>query len=270
MAGIALSSSVLSSLLSLQKSSTLLEVTQGRLATGRKVDSALDDASAFFTAKGLEDRASDFSAIKDSIQQGVSTLKTASDGIAGIEKLVQQLKGIINSAQQTSDATERTRLTTQYNGLLSQIDQLANDATYNGTNMIKGTPNDLTVNFNENNSSNVTISGIASNSTGLGLSTATLTTDNGIAAASSQVESALGTLRTTAATLGSNIALLTTRLDFTRNHISTLQKGAGDLTLADKNEEIANLLALQTQQQLATNALGLTTRTEQAVLSLLG
>lgn len=270
MANIILTNSIRSSLLSLQNTSDLLETTQNRLSTGLKVSSALDDAAAFFTAKGLSDRATDFLSIKSSIEQGISSLKNASSGIEGITKLVDQLKGIVNSARQTADTSELNRLVTQYNSLLTQVDQLASDSTYNGTNLIQGTPDDLTVVFNENNSSNITISGIGSDSSGLSLSTITITdlTTN-IDALSTTVDNAKRTLRTTASTIGSNSALLTTRLEFTREHVSALKEGAGNLTIADKNEEAANLLTLQTQQQLSTNALSLASQSEQSILRLL-
>ncbi|MCH7778544.1 MAG: flagellin [Gemmatimonadetes bacterium] len=82
------------------------------------------------------------------------------------------------------------------------------------------------------------------------------------------LQSALDTLRTKTKTLGSNVALLQTRLDFTDNYVNTLQTGADKLTLADLNEEGANLLALQTRQQLGIQALSFAGQYEQGILSL--
>ena len=82
------------------------------------------------------------------------------------------------------------------------------------------------------------------------------------------LDSAITTIRTNAATLGSNVSLLQTRLDFTTNYVNTLTSGSGKLTLADLNEEGANLVALQTRQQLATQALAFAGQSEQAVLQL--
>ena len=82
------------------------------------------------------------------------------------------------------------------------------------------------------------------------------------------LESALTTLRTKAQTLGSNVALLQTRLEFTANYVNTLQTGADKLTLADLNEEGANLLALQTRQQLGIQALAFAGQAEQSILLL--
>jgi len=82
------------------------------------------------------------------------------------------------------------------------------------------------------------------------------------------LDSALTTLRSRAQTLGSNVALLQTRLDFTQNYVNTLTSGAGKLTLSDLNEEGANLLALQTRQQLGIQALSFAGQSEQAILGL--
>ena len=82
------------------------------------------------------------------------------------------------------------------------------------------------------------------------------------------LDSALTTLRANASTLGGNVALLQTRLDFTEEYVNTLEIGAGKLTLADINEEGANLLALQTRQQLGISALAFAGQAEQGILSL--
>ena len=79
------------------------------------------------------------------------------------------------------------------------------------------------------------------------------------------LDSALTTLRTKSQTLGSNVALLQTRLDFTESYVNTLQGGADKLTLADLNEEGANLLALQTRQQLGISALSFAGQAEQEI-----
>ncbi|MCC7015708.1 MAG: flagellin-like protein [Rhodospirillales bacterium] len=82
------------------------------------------------------------------------------------------------------------------------------------------------------------------------------------------LDAGLTTLRSRAQTLGSNIALLQTRLDFTKAYVSTLTTGAGKLTLADLNEEGANLLALQTRQQLGIQSLAFAGQAEQTILTL--
>ena len=82
------------------------------------------------------------------------------------------------------------------------------------------------------------------------------------------LDSALTTLRSQSQKLGSNVALLQTRLDFTEQYTNTLDEGAGKLTLADLNQEGANLLALQTRQQLGISALAFAGQSEQGILAL--
>ena len=82
------------------------------------------------------------------------------------------------------------------------------------------------------------------------------------------LDSALTTLRTQAQNLGTNVAVLQTRLDFTESYVNTLEIGAAKLTLADLNEEGANLLALQTRQQLGIQALAFAGQAEQSILAL--
>ena len=159
-----------------------------------------------------------------------------------------------------------------FNNILTQIDALAADASYNGINLLDG--DDLKVVFNETGSSFLTITGVTFNAAGLGL-------DDGRRRglpvrrryrrhASPQVDAALKTLRTQASAFGSNLTTVQTRQDFTKNLINTLQTGADNLVLADTNEEGANMLALQTRQQLSTTALSLSAQADQAVLRLFG
>ncbi len=93
-------------------------------------------------------------------------------------------------------------------------------------------------------------------------------TDANINAAVNDLDSALNTLRSTATTIGTSASFLTTRLDFTTNLINTLEEGAGKLVNADLNEESANLLILQTRQQLGTIGLSIAASSEQAVFTL--
>lgn len=274
MADISLSAPVRSNLLTLSGTSSLINKTQNRLATGLKVSSALDDASAFFQAKSLTDRSSDLGTLKSNIDQAVSTIQAAIDGIEGITDLVEQAKGLATKAKSSGDTTERSSLAAQFDDILTQINDLARDSSYNGVNLIDGGTDTLTVDFNEDSTSRLTISHLKSTASSGGISIAGATgnfaSDGNVDAALTQVNAALTELRTNASTLGSNNAVLTTRLEFTSKQINTLESGAGKLTLADLNEESANLLALQTRQQLSTNALALSAQSERSVLGLLG
>ncbi len=166
-------------------------------------------------------------------------------------------------------STTRANLQTQYNDLLTQIDSLAGDASYNGINLLNG--DDLKVVFNEDSTSSLTISGVTFDSAGLGLdalSASEFQSNSGIDAVITGLDAALTSLRSQASKFGSNLSTVQTRQDFTKNMINTLQTGADSLVLADTNEEGANLLALQTRQQLSTTALSLSAQADQAVLRL--
>ena len=102
MSGIVLSASVRQNLLSLQSTADLLATTQNRLSTGKKVNSALDNPTNFFTAQGLDNRASDINNLLDSIGNGVQVLQAANTGITSLQKLVDTAKSIANQALQTT------------------------------------------------------------------------------------------------------------------------------------------------------------------------
>src|SRR5665647_3084716 len=102
MSGIVLSASVRQNLLSLQSTADLLATTQNRLATGNKVNSALDNPTNFFTAQSLNNRASDISNLLDGIGNGVQVLQAANTGITSLQKLVDSAKSIANQVLQTT------------------------------------------------------------------------------------------------------------------------------------------------------------------------
>jgi flagellin len=259
-------------LLSLQNTTKLIGRTQERLATGLKVNSALDDASAFFQARALTNRAADLSSVKDSIDQAIQTLKAAISGIESATRIVEQMKGLAAAAKNTNSAAERSQLANQAEQLAAQLDLLINDASYNGVNLIRATPDNLQVNFNEDATFELTIVGQNVTAANLGADISASTNNWGtvgdVNADLEEYVSALGQLRTTAATLGSHNTLLQTRFDFVNAIVNTLKEGSDKLTLADINEEGANLLALQTRQQLGINSLSLAAQSEQAILQL--
>jgi len=163
----------------------------------------------------------------------------------------------------------RTALEAEFNNLLTQIDQLALDASFNGNNLLQS--DDLSVQFNEDGTSSLTISGVDFDASGLGLSAAAtdaFQSNTSIDTTLTQLDTAIATLRTQASTFGSNLSVVEVRQDFTKELINVLETGAAGLTLADTNEEGANLLSLQTRQQLSTVSLSLATQADQNVLRL--
>jgi len=409
---ITLSKAVRSNLLNLQNTASLLGKTQERLATGLKVNSALDNPTNFFTASSLNSRASDLGRLLDSVSSAKSTIEAADKGLTALTSLVENAQATARQALQapatidqttaatastitgastytnidlstnadntftfdvtlgsdtvnvtldnsggtsgvysidqavsaiqtqldaynsgaglgvtvgkdgagtsltfTADTAGATALTVDnfavagtgntattgdsgvtaagqtntgtdatttsvanpkrdeyvntYNSLLTQIDALAADSSFNGVNLLNG--DNLSVLFNEDGTSKLDITGVTYDSAGLGLSTIAsggFDTNTSINSTLDDLSSAVDTLRTQASVFGSNLSVVEIRQDFTKNIINTLQTGASNLTLADTNEEAANLLALQTRQQLSTTALSLASQSEQNVLRL--
>ena len=168
MSDVTLSSAVRSSLLSLQNTTDLIDRTQNRLSSGLRVASAIDDPVSFFQAKTLSDRAFDFTEKKDTIDQGVSTVSAALEGIEAIEAIVRQLKGISNSLK-SATGSQFSDLITQFNSLRTQIGSLADDTTYQGTNLVNNTTETLTVSFSEKTASLLTLQAVNARESGLGV-----------------------------------------------------------------------------------------------------
>jgi flagellin-like hook-associated protein FlgL len=169
----------------------------------------------------------------------------------------------------TSANPKRAELVDTYNDLLGQIDALAKDAGYNGVNLLAN--DDLSVLFNEDGSSKLDINGVTDTAAGLGLTALTSTSfdsNTSINATLDDLKGAIDTLKSQSAKFGSNLSVVETRQDFTKGIINVLETGASNLTLADTNEEAANVLALQTRQQLSSTALSLASSADQNVLRL--
>jgi flagellin len=165
----------------------------------------------------------------------------------------------------------RSNLVKQYNDILAQITTTAQDASFNGVNLLAG--DQLKLTFNETGKSTLNITGVTFNAAGLGLANLASGTDFIDNAATNKVvadlSSASTLLRTQGSALGSNLSIVQIRQDFSKNLINVLQTGSSNLTLADTNEEAANSQALSTRQSIAVSALALANTSQQSVLQLL-
>lgn len=266
---ISLSSSARTNLSALKNTSKLLSQTQARLSSGKKVNSALDNATSYFASQGFLNSANDLSGLKDSMSTGLQTLSAATTAITNIESIVAQMQGVANSALQTTDTTARSNYATQYNNLRTQLDGIVTDSTFNGTNLLDATAN-LTVYFDSTNTTSLTITGVNMTSAGLSIATAAnaFAAVSDIQAAQTALQTALTTLRSQASEFGNNNTVVQTRSTFTDSMISTLQTASDNLVLADTNEEGANLQALQAQSSLGVVALGISGQQAQAILRL--
>jgi len=167
--------------------------------------------------------------------------------------------------------SQRASLVAQYNNVLAQINTTAQDASFNGVNLLNG--DTLKLVFNETGKSTLNITGVVFNTTGLGLTTLAAGTDfldnSSANKAIASLNSASTTLRSDASSLGSNLSIVQIRQDFNKSLINVLQTGSSNLTLADTNEEAANSQALSTRQSIAVSALALANQSQASVLQLL-
>ena len=268
---ISLSSSARANLSALQNTSKLLQDTQQHLSSGKLVNSASDNATAFFASQGFLNRANQLSTIKNNLSTALTTVSSTTTSIQNVTQVVKQLQGLVTQALGTTDTSTRAGLASQFNALLTQLDTLVNDATFNGTNLLNDTASSLVVYFNETNTTSLTISGVNIRFGGLSLTQASnaFASSTDINAAGSLLLTALSTLNTDAANFGGNATLIGTRQDFTSNLINNLQNASNNLVQADTNTEGANLQSLQAQNQLGIVSLGISGQLAQAILRIL-
>ncbi|QOZ22604.1 MULTISPECIES: flagellin [Bradyrhizobium] len=199
-----------------------------------------------------------------------ATIGTIGGTAAAAGKLFNGLAGSA-PVQDPGGLANRANLVNQYNNILDQITTTAQDASYNGINLLNG--DQLKLTFNETGSSTLKIQGVTFDASGLNLTKLVAGTDfidNASANATLKtLNTASGKLRTQASTLGSNLSIVQIRQDFSKNLINVLQTGSSNLTLADTNEEAANSQALSTRQSIAVSALALANQSQQSVLQLL-
>ncbi len=302
MGDITLTAAQRTSLLSLQRTQDLSERTQTRLTTGKSVNSVVDDAVNFFRSKALNDRAADFNLRKDGIDQGISALNAALQSVDSVDSLLKQAKGVVEASRSAS-TSERQTANRTFEELGKQIFQLVSDASYQGLNLLNNTNSKLEISFGVRTASELEVKGkdLLATSADVGLSAGALFTIAVFSAqggninisnfglsggtfttlgannskvsfattAINRIDEAITRLRATAAELGTNVSILNTRLDFTNNYVNELTIGSDKLTLADLNEEGANLVSLQTRQQLGIQALAISGQQQQAILALL-
>jgi flagellin len=301
---ISLSAGIRNAVYSVNDVQTQIDQANNRLASGKKVNSALDNARSFFAARGFEKDARDLGSLLESQQNALQVVTRANKAIESISKLVESTQALARQARGlASTDTTRDTLGTQIRTLLNQADQLARDSGFNGKTLAQassGTADSLDVINNTSTTAaaqtKITLKsvdvGIAS-ATGLNLATAANGFGYTAPAAGAQVVdgtngatfaagftdaeldsfitaagNALNTLQAASSTLSTNATVIQLRQDFTRTAVRINKEQADFLTLADINEEGANLSALQTKQQLAVQALSLASRADQAILRL--
>ena len=192
--------------------------------------------------------------------EDISGMNKVSDVFSGIPDIDKEMNKEKKRVENNDDKKDL------YTSILIQYDHLISDASYKGINLLEGQY--LKINFNEDRRSKIDVPGVKADSESLGIKTIEWKTTENVEQSISELEEAINTLRGYASQYGNYYSIVTTRQDFTENLINVLEEGADKLTLADMNQESANMLALQTAQQLAVNSLSLASRSAQSILKL--
>ncbi|XIA64014.1 flagellin [Bradyrhizobium sp. TZ2] len=243
--------------------------------TGGSEVNTLDELNAALAANNLQASVNDTTGaitITTTNDKASATVGALTGGaIAAGKAFLPASTTVVAAVADAASQTIRSSLVKQYNDIITQITTTAQDASFNGINLLNG--DDLKLTFNETGKSTLSIKGVTFNAAGLGLASLTSGTDfldnSSANAALVKLSAASTTLRTQASSLGSNLSVVQIRQDFNKNLINVLQTGSSNLTLADTNEEAANSQALSTRQSIAVSALALANQSQQSVLQLL-
>ena len=252
-----------------------LSVTQQRIATGRKVDSAKDNGSTWAIAQSQRATSTALNAVKDSLQRGQSTVDVAlSAGTSVSDLLVQMKEKALAASDTTLDTSGRAALNEDFKALRDQLAKTVANADFNGTNMIKTGGATIAALANAAGTSKITIAAQSlalggANLTGIG-STASLASNTASTAQAmiATVNTAIGKVSTALAKLGTGSKALDQHLSFIMKLQDTLDNGVGNLVDADLAKESAKLQSLQTRQQLGVQALSIANQSTSALLGL--
>ena len=396
---ISLSAGMRGALSTLQNNQQLVQQAQLRLATGKRVSSALDNPSSYFRAANLTSRANDLSNLMDDMTQASSVMQATSKGLDSVKSLIDAAKGLVGKASQSgqnntltgtltsplkatdtvagtagagivgmtsgkkielavdggtavtaitlsatstvqdvidgintnttlnpngngtaikaslvggnlqvtsttgktvtlsSDDTDanlqlllgsktnegnavaaagtdfvdttRKSISSQFDDILKQIDQTIQDSSYGGINLLQG--QDLKVTFNETGTSSINVTSVnytANGQLGIANSTHSFVSNDDVDVASANLKRASDKIAAQSAVFAANQTVIQNRSSFTKNLVDTLNAGSDSLTAADQNQESANLLALNTSQQLAQTTLSLASQANAAITRL--
>ena len=252
-----------------------LSVTQQRISTGRKVDSAKDNGSTWAIAQSQRATSTALNAVKDSLQRGQSTVDVAlAAGTSVSDLLVQMKEKALAASDTTLDTSGRSALNEDFKALRDQLAKTVATADFNGSNMIKTGGATIAALANAAGTSKITIAAQSlalggANLTGIS-STASLASNTASTAQAmiATVNTAIGKVSTALAKLGTGSKALDLHLSFIMKLQDTLDNGVGNLVDADLAKESAKLQSLQTRQQLGVQALSIANQSTSALLGL--
>ncbi len=266
---IATNASAFAALRTLSKISTDLTITQNRVASGLRVSSALDDSAAFALAQGIRTELKAIAAVSQGLDSTKGVAKVALAGATGVSNLLDDLRANLTSMSSSSLTTaQRDILSSDFNELMSQAGNFILDASFNNINMLTNSADNVTTLSNLSGGSltlnaqdlQTTAEALASASVGTASASLAAITDE-FTSLETAVDSALGVL-------GADVRSLELQTDFLSDISDATEEGLSDIVDADLARESARLMALQVQQQLAVQTLGIVNSAPQALLAL--
>jgi flagellin len=256
----------------LNATNSQLQTTQNRINTGLKVASAKDDGATWAIAQSQRATVSSLDAVKDSLNRASSTIDVGMSAGQSISDLLTQMKEKVLAASDTSlDTTSRNALKTDFESLRDQITKTAQNASFNGINIINGSAQSIKALATADGSSSLVFS---TQSLLLGGANVTVSTTATFATATSAsnlistLDASINNVSAALAKLGTASKAVTEHIDFIGKLQDSVTAGIGNLVDADLAKESANLQALQTKQQLGIQALSIANQAPQTVLSL--
>ncbi len=258
---------------SLNKINQELGVRQLRLATGKRINSAEDDAAGFVISKTLQHRAGGLAVALGNVGDAKSMLAIAEGGLDSILDILETMKEkVTQAASGTLGSTERNAIDDELDGLTNEIDDIVDETTFNGISLLTG--KQLTIQTGEATTDSLfmTISAADHYSAALGVIDASIDTSSAANASTalSRVNSAITTVKNSIASIGSYQARLSTKETTLTNAITNTEASRSRIADADFAKEQLEALKLQIMQQTATSALAQANSAPQIVLSLFG
>ena len=271
---VVLSVSQRQSILELMRLATQRDQSSKALSTGQSVSSISDNPQDYLRASALSSQASDLLSAKSDIGLAIDSLATAQIGLDAAQQLTSQLQGLAESARTAATATERSEIAAQFDVVRQQLDLLMSDASFQGVSLLDNPAGSFGVDLNGTSGTDLSVSGSATDSASLGVG-AVLTynsfaTNSDIDNAISAIEGASASIRSTASSFATDVAILGLREDDNQQAANVLQDGATALTEADLSAEAARMLTIQTRSALTQQSMAITADGQSQIASLFG
>jgi len=256
----------MAALRNLNNSNKELEKTQLHITTGLKVNGPKDDASTYAIAQRMRGDIAGMQAVKTALAAGESTVNVAITAGKAMAGLLTEMKAKVVQANQAGlDTDSKSALHNDFTSLRDQLETIVKTAEFNGKNLLTSTGSVLTV-LSTVDGSTITVSNQVLDATTLTIHDAELIT--GAGAALTKIDTAINSVTTALAALGSSAKRIEVQTDFTTQLVDILKEGVGNLVDADLAEESASLQALQIKQQLGVQALSIANQGPQSILAL--